>query len=160
MRLYPFCCIIGKRFLSSFGDNNFIMARLLDIVSIESSSAVVKVEVLSVWDELAFVRRLSAGKRKDLENRDYAYDIASSSSFSRIKQVTDRIICCYYSMGGGDITFSDSIFTDDDGIDHVFKTKYDDYHNRQVFYGDTVLGLHTKSPFRFNEKRPYFRCSD
>ncbi len=155
---YPFFCQIGERFFSTFGDEEyenevyfgeeFIEAKLLDIVSRERCSAVVTAEVLSVRNQLAFVRRLSAEERKELEKQGYPYDFPPGDHLAGAYQQTDKLIC-FFNDFGGDIKYLDYIYTDEDGVDHLVRTDYYDFEDAAVFFGDEVLGLHKNCPIQW-----------
>ncbi|MBR6705423.1 MAG: leucine-rich repeat protein [Clostridia bacterium] len=167
---FPFFCRTGDYFTSDFGrDGIFIRARLTEILSVNAFSAVIRVRVESVRDECSYVRRLSQIDLEDLDLKKtyyYEYPVGDSPT-PRISWPSDHMVCVDNSFGGGDLNYTDYIFTDEDGLDHLVAAYYSDHHENRSFHGDRVLGLCKYRPFYWengllidNEKMTILGCSD
>lgn len=155
---YPVCCKVGGIFSAIFDDFDgiegiFITMRLLSIESQEESSGVLKVEIIAICNRLFFVKPVDEGKKQELlESHYYDYDAPPGTGVASYFYIKDDI-AQFDNDFGGDVFYSDFIFTDVDGIDHLVQSNYDCWDNREAYFGDKVLGFHADSPyFRAPEK--------
>lgn len=128
-----------------------ITARFLNIVSLEDDQAVIRAEVLSVEDEQSFIgnpRKLTPSELDDLERQasyQYSFPIGERNDWQedarRIKA------CSMHNIGGDPEEEYHIIITDNDGVDHLVKTHYEDWNGDcPYFFGDRILGLHKYCP--------------
>lgn len=156
---HPFYCKIGDTFSVTFGDfSRFITCQLIGILKLEKSYANVCVKVISEGTYLSFVKPVSE-KMKDFLGNNQRYDYVAPRGNFRFKYggeykygplgeyVDDRVFMFYNGMGGGDEIFSDFIYTDDDGIDHLILNSYHGFHENECFYGDKIIGYHKNCPY-------------
>lgn len=155
---YPVCCRVGGIFSALFDDfdgieGTFITMRLLSIESQEESSAVLKIEIIAICNRLFFVKPVSEEKKEELlESHYYDYDAPPGTGVASYFYIEDDV-AQFENDFGGDVFYSDFIFTDVDGIDHLVQSNYDCWDNREAYFGDKVLGFHADSPyFRAPEK--------
>ena len=147
---FPVCCKKGSVFSVTYGDSgDIITMRFLNIVKHKVSSAKVLVKVLSIRNRLSFVRP-GAEKEKLRLRKEHTYDYDAPRGDSRMAHyayVSDNVVKFKNTVGGGDESFEDYIFTDDDGIDHLIQSCYRDCHSSEAYLGDKVLGFHEYSPY-------------
>ncbi len=155
---YPVCCKVGGIFSALFDDfdgieGTFITMRLLSIESQEEISAVLKIKIIAICNRLFFVKPVGEEKKKELlESHYYDYDAPPGTGVASYFYIDDDI-AQFNNDFGGDVFYSDFIFTDVDGIDHLVQSNYDCWDNREAYFGDKVLGFHADSPyFRAPEK--------
>ena len=147
---YPFCCAKGDLFVSSFGQDEFIQGRLLEILSMYISNAVIRAEVVSIGNPLSFVKRLSKDAIDKLEQQDYKIQpLAYKSGIEvRFSAINDKMFCLsFIAYGGSDMWLANLIYTDEDGVDHIVQSSNNDYEINIIKYGDEVIGLHKYCPF-------------
>lgn len=146
----PFCCRVGDSFWVAYGDNQFVKARLMSIITFDSISAQVRVVVLNIVSLWEFVRPVPEDKKQYLQNT-HCYDVEYFRGDLEIpfcRRISAKMIEVYNIWDGGDFQFSDYIYTDDDGIDHFVIEKYDG----EVFVADNVLGYHKHFPYPVKSK--------
>ncbi len=155
---YPVCCKVGGIFSALFDDfdgieGTFITMRLLSIESQEEISAVLNIKIIAICNRLFFVKSVGEEKKKELlESHYYDYDAPPGTGVASYFYIDDDI-AQFNNDFGGDVFYSDFIFTDVDGIDHLVQSNYDCWDNREAYFGDKVLGFHADSPyFRAPEK--------
>lgn len=150
---YPFFCKIGDRFSASYGEGEFLTAILTGIVSSEKSEAVIRAKVLETGNRLSFMRLLSAAEIEELEtSREYNYTPPGGDYDNlnlKIRQLSDQLISLYNDYGGGDLSTTHYLYTDEDGVDHLVELWHSDFHSNYTTYGDMVLGLHRYRPFQW-----------
>lgn len=148
---YPFYCKIGDTFSVSFGDfSRFLTCQLIGILKLEESYAKVCVKVISEGTYLSFVKPVSE-KTKDYLRNNQRYDYEApwgESEYGNLgRHVDNRVTLFHNGTGGGDESYSDFIYTDDDGIDHLIQSRYYSFHENECFYGDKILGFHKNCPY-------------
>ena len=148
---YPFCCTIGECFAADYGQNGeFIQAMLLEIVSIKSSSAVIRAEVQSIGNRLSYVARLSERELDELDQQGtYHYTAPHGDVLPHWITMPSENMVRLENSYGGDIYYTDYIFTDADGVDHLVEQYYSDFEECWCAYGDEVLGLHKFCPIQW-----------
>lgn len=141
---FPFCCKVGECFNAMFDYQHVITARLIRIIDTEISSAEVELEVLSVRNMLDFVKPLSRTELSALSSRDYdtsAYPPGDEGLKPIWHSMNDR---CYLLSNWlyEDFNYQITIYTDEDGVDHLVRSLYTGYDDEWCFFGDKVLGFH------------------
>ena len=152
---YPFFCKTGDCFSAIFSRtadqrSPWITARLIEILSQEQSEALIRGEILAVGDQLSFVRRLSESELERMEEEGlYAYEPLKGNRAVPYVTEDGNWIRLYNEWGGGDFSYYHTIYTDEDGVDHLVSSEYVAFEHWHVFYGDQVLGFHRYFPFRW-----------
>lgn len=144
---FPFCCTVGDEFWSGYKADQFVESRLLSVVESYENSAKVHVLILREVNELSFVKPVSEEVKMNLkEKHEYKYVTPGGDSPTpSIWGSRDRILKLSNTYGGGDLYYSDYIYTDDDGIDHLVTCLYSDGEVGAAFLGDEILGYQSDS---------------
>lgn len=146
---FPFCCRIGDTFHALYKDTMVVTARLTSFQYLDENNAKVCIEIIEIEDILSFVRPVpDSDKVRMKEQASYDY-IKSAGDLPQpyLRQVDAHTVTLYNTLGGGDVAYTDYIYTDADGIDHLFMAKCYSIHDDYACIGDTVLGFHENSPF-------------
>ena len=147
----PFCCKVGDSFWLFSETDEIIQARLLCILSLETYEAKIQIEILQIINAKAFVQAVSEEEKNWLlEKHSYDYLGPEGDGFEpQISREDEHTICLYNCYGGGDANFYDYIYTDKDGIDHLYMKDCSDFEGNYVFLGDEVLGFQKDSPYQW-----------
>lgn len=141
---YPVCCKVGGIFSALFDDfdgieGTFITMRLLSIESQEEISVVLKIKIIAICNRLFFVKPVGEEKKKELlESHYYDYDAPQGTGVASYFYIEDDI-AQFNNDFGGDVFYSDFIYTDEEGIDHLVQSKYDCWDNREAYFGEKVM---------------------
>lgn len=142
---FPVSCEVGGLFSSTFGDDydKFITMELLNIEENDVCSATVSVRVVALGNRLSYVKPVSEiDKRRLRESRTYDYEPNDMGDCTDHGHINYNLICHEENIGGGDVIYTDYIFTDDDGIDHLVQRCFLNYDSKEAYFGDKVLGYH------------------
>lgn len=133
--LYPFTCRLGECFHVTYEFCQVVKGRLLSILDNKEHSAVVQIEILSVQNQHSFAKRLPHKDLETLESQaSYLYEMPSGDAANPwVVQVRENIIYLYNDYGGGDLTLGHTIYTDEDGVDHLVQSAYTDIEHAQAF---------------------------
>lgn len=143
---YPFCCREGDVFSATF-HKGFITFRLLNIKKYQVHKAKLHVKVIAKGNLLSFVEPVSEDVKQQLEStKQYNYTEPGGDELCRYDYVDENVVKFNNSLGG-DVYYSDYVYTDADGIDHLVKSHYADFTQNEDYYGDKVLGYHKYSPY-------------
>ena len=144
---YPFYCMGGGVFSVTYGKDEFVTGRLIRILEMEESTAVIEAEIIAKGNVLSFVRRLSEEERTVLENTfKYDYPFYHSSELPFVRWISDNMFRFYLDLGGGDVVVEHLVYTDEDGVDHLVGKFYQDFEACNMSFGDRVIGLHKYCP--------------
>lgn len=145
----PFCCQIGDLFHAVCTDSVLITAKLVSIVSSNENSACVCVEILEVKDARSFVQPVSAEEKMRMKEQ-HSYEYPSPGPGSEVicaEQIDERMMRLISVWDGGDFQYQDSIYTDDDGIDHLILSQCRHLNRHYAYAGDAVLGFRADCPW-------------
>lgn len=152
-------CKVGDTFYTVDNDDQIVFARLLSVVSMDRTLPKIRIEVIEVHDILSFVQPVSdieISRIKEAENYDYeppflgTYDISwPIAEFSLGANIGKRFFfVANPNDGSGVASVIDTIYTDENGIDHLVSRMNRNYSCDEIMsFGDKVLGLHENCPF-------------
>ena len=148
---YPVCCLEGEVFSATpcYDDSKFVTMRLLNIKKYKVYSAKLRVRILAMGNMLTHVKPVPEEvKQRLVESHSYDYKAPNGdNAIASYGHMDKNIVQFYNSLGGGDITYNDYIFTDGDGLDHLVESCYSDFDNSVAYFGDKVIGFHADSPY-------------
>ena len=139
---YPFCCLIGDSFYLGYGPDEYIKAKLLNAIKKEDDKAVIKIEVIDKKKIYSTVKRLSEKEKEKLRQASTLYDYNRPNYY---EQISDQVFL-FWDDCQGDYYFSDSFYTDEDGIDHLVER----YSDNISVIEDRVIGFHEYCPIDRN----------
>ena len=147
--LSPFCCRIGDLFHAVCTDTGLVTAKLVSIVSSNVNSACVCIEIMEIKDAVSFVQPVPDDEKMRIqEQRLYDYPSpCPNSEMVYAEHMDERTMRLISVWDGGDFRYQDTIYTDDDGIDHLILSQGRHLDRHYAYAGDAVLGFHEDCPY-------------
>lgn len=165
---FPICCKIGGVFSAEYyyGHTDYPYIATLKLLKIKKHKgryALVKVKVLFVGNPISWVKTISEEKKLEIASMPYdellKIDDASYVSCECIG--SRKFYEVRWTDYGGDEYYSELIYMDDDGIDHLVHSDYTCFEDDQSFYGDRILGIHESGPFyKMEEFKSYLHSNE
>lgn len=146
--------IVGSSFWaeSEENTNEYVHARMIKILLMKNSEALILTEIIEIRNKLDFICAVSDEKKEAIRGNYMYGPPEGDTSEAQFDQYDDGTLSFSNVLGGGDVAVSDWIYTDSDGIDHLYMCTYEDFSSNYIFVGDDVLGFKEDRFFRWENK--------